>query len=78
MAIRRGDWKLVKTREGRLDTDVDALSDLSGAALYNLAEDIGEQRDLSATHPDKVKSLSAAWQEWNRQLARPLWGARRP
>jgi len=78
MAIRRGDWKLVKTREGRLDTNVDALSDLSGAALYNLAEDIGEQRDLSATHPDKVKSLSAAWQEWNRQLARPLWGARRP
>jgi arylsulfatase A-like enzyme len=78
MAIRRGAWKLVKTREGRLDTNVDALSDLSDAALYNLAEDIGEQRDLAAKHPDKVKELSATWQEWNRQLARPLWGMRKP
>jgi len=51
---------------------------LSDAALYNLAEDIGEQRDLAAKHPDKVKELSATWQEWNRQLARPLWGMRKP
>jgi arylsulfatase A-like enzyme len=78
MAIRRGAWKLVKTREGRLDTNVAALSDLSDAALYNLAEDIGEQHDLSAQYPAKVKELSEAWQKWNRQLAPPLWGMRRP
>lgn len=77
MAIRRGAWKLVKTREGRLDTDVNALSDLSGAALYNLAEDIGEQRDLAAQHPDKAKALAAAWRQWNQQLAQPLWGMAR-
>ena len=78
MAIRRGEWKLVKTREGRLDTDVNALSDLSDATLYNLTEDIGEQRDLAAKHPDKVKELAAAWRQWNQQLAQPLWGMRKP
>ena len=78
MAIRRGAWKLVKTREGRLDTDVNALSDLSDATLYNLTEDIGEQRDLAAKHPDKVKELAAAWRQWNQQLAQPLWGTRKP
>jgi arylsulfatase A-like enzyme len=78
MAIRRGAWKLVKTREGSLDTNVNALSDLSDAALYNLTEDIGEQRDLAAKHPDKVKELSTAWRQWNQQLAQPLWGMRKP
>jgi arylsulfatase A-like enzyme len=78
MAIRRGAWKLVITREGRLDTDVTALSDLSSAALYNLTEDIGEQHDLAAKHPDKVKELTAAWRQWNQQLAQPLWGMRKP
>jgi arylsulfatase A-like enzyme len=78
MAIRRGAWKLVKTREGRLDTNVDALSDLSDATLYNLAEDIGEQNDLTAKHPAKAKELAAAWRQWNQQLARPLWGMRQP
>jgi arylsulfatase A-like enzyme len=78
MAIRRGAWKLVKTREGRLDTNIAALSDLSEAALYNLAEDIGEQHDLSAKYPAKVKELSESWQKWNQRLAPPLWGMRKP
>ena len=77
MAIRRGNWKLVKTREGRLDTDVTALSDLSDTALYNLAADIGEQNDLAAKQPEKVKELTAAWRQWNQQLAMPLWGIRK-
>ena len=57
---------------------MDALGDLSEAMLYNLAEDICEQRDLAAKYPDKVKELTAAWQVWNRQLAQPLWGMRKP
>ncbi len=77
MAIRRGDWKLVKTREGRLETNVETLNDLSDAALYNLAQDIGEQHDLAAKHPEKVKELSAVWRQWNQQLAMPLWGMRK-
>jgi arylsulfatase A-like enzyme len=73
MAIRNGDWKLVKTRDGPLGADPSVLSDLSGAELYNLAQDIGETRNLAAAHPDKVKELADAWQRWNRDLAKPLW-----
>jgi arylsulfatase A-like enzyme len=77
MAIRSGDWKLVKTRDGPLvDVDPSVLSDLSDAGLYNLSEDIGETRNRAAERPDKVKELSDLWQQWNRQLARPLWGPR--
>jgi arylsulfatase A-like enzyme len=75
MAIRNGDWKLVKTREGPLiDVDPSVLRDLSEAGLYNLAEDIGETRNRAAERPDKVKELSDLWQQWNRQLMKPLWG----
>ena len=42
--------------------------------LYNLAKDIGETHDLSAENPEKVKELRAAWEDWSRELARPLWG----
>jgi arylsulfatase A-like enzyme len=74
MAIRKGDWKLVKTREGPLrDTDPAVLSDLSTAELYNLATDIGEKNNLATQHPEKVKELAEAWQRWNAQLVRPLW-----
>jgi arylsulfatase A-like enzyme len=74
MAIRRGDWKLVKSRDGPfIDVDPSALHDLSDAALYNLSEDIGETRDRSAERPDKVKELGDLWQRWNRQLAKPAW-----
>jgi len=74
MAIRKGDWKLVKTSEGPLrDTDPTVLSDLSAAGLYNLANDIGEKENLAAAHPEKVKELAGAWTRWNAELARPLW-----
>ena len=74
MAIRKGDWKLVKTREGPLvDVDPSTLRDLSDAGLYNLSEDIGETRNRAAERPDKVTELSDLWQQWNRQLAKPSW-----
>jgi arylsulfatase A-like enzyme len=77
MAIRRGNWKLVKSRDGPLvDVDPSVLRDLSEAGLYNLSEDIGEMRNRAAERPDKVKELSDLWQRWNRQLAKPLWGPR--
>jgi arylsulfatase A-like enzyme len=60
-AIRRGDWKLVVGESG------------PGPELFNLAEDAGESKDLSAAHPDKVKELQAAWQEWNAQLQAAKW-----
>jgi len=74
MAIRKGDWKLVKTAEGPLkEVDPSTFDYLSGAELYNLAEDISETRNLASAHPEKVKELSADWQRWNKELAKPLW-----
>jgi arylsulfatase A-like enzyme len=71
MAIRQGDWKLVKTRAGAfVDADPAVLSDLSGAELYDLAKDLGETKNLAASRHDKVKELGDAWQQWNRQLDR--------
>jgi arylsulfatase A-like enzyme len=77
MAIRAGDWKLVKTRDGPLGADPSVLSDLSGAGLYNLAQDIGETKNLAAAYPAKAKKLADAWQRWNKQLAAPLWAPAR-
>ena len=77
MAIRKGDWKLVKTRRDRFLTDPSVLSDLSAAELYNLADDIGETKNLAPTNPAKAKELADQWQRWNRELAKPLWPAGR-
>ena len=75
MAIRKGDWKLVRTSERPLENvDASAFADLSGAGLYNLADDIGETTDLAAEHPERVKELAAAWRQWNARLISPLWG----
>ncbi len=42
--IRRGDWKLVKSRGGRSE-------------LYDLNADLGETNNLAAQHPDIVQEL---------------------
>jgi arylsulfatase A-like enzyme len=74
MAIRSGDWKLVRSVEGPLrDVDHNAARDLSSAALYNLKEDIGEQKNVAAQHADKVRELTQAWLRWNAQLMKPRW-----
>lgn len=65
-AIRQGDWKLVDWR------DMEAKSQ-SGWQLYNLSQDIGEQTDLAAKHPDKVAALAKAWDDWNTKNIAPLW-----
>jgi arylsulfatase A-like enzyme len=74
MAIRKGPWKLVKTMEGPLLFSDTTQPDLSGAQLFNLADDIGEQKDLAAARPDKVKELTDDWLRWNKEMATPAWG----
>ena len=47
-AVRKGDWKLVyRLRTGKME-------------LYNLRTDIGEQCDVAAQNPEKVKELAKA------------------
>jgi arylsulfatase A-like enzyme len=77
MAIRKGSWKLVKSGAGPLrDVDHTLPYDLSIAELYNLADDIAEQKNLAAAEPAKVKELTDAWQRWHQQLVKPLWSPR--
>jgi arylsulfatase A-like enzyme len=80
MAVRVGDWKLVKTTGGRGRAGGAGAANrrekatVEGAVLYNLKDDVGEKTDLTARHPEKVKELAAAWQKWNAELVAPKWG----
>ena len=79
MAIRKGDWKLVrydKSADGEA-SEGEARARVTQAKLYNLAEDIHEDRDLSSEMPDKVKELRADWNRWNVDNIAPLWGGGR-
>lgn len=75
MAIRLGDWKLVKgvgsqgvegaEHQGRASTD--------GAELYHLTADLGEKHNLAEQEPARFKELAAAWDKWNSELVEPKW-----
>ena len=62
MAIRHGNLKLVQGRGG------------AQRMLFDLAADIGEQRDLTAEKPEVVKELTAKYDAWNATLEQPRWG----
>jgi arylsulfatase A-like enzyme len=70
MAIRMGDWKLVKPD---LAPDKQFGNIAKEPMLFNLAEDIGEQKDLAASQPARVKEMWSIWEKWNAELARPAW-----
>jgi arylsulfatase A-like enzyme len=75
-AIRQGDWKLVQgyDYDAEQPTGQPQLTKVvSKPRLHNLADDIGEKTDLAEKHPDKVKSLQAAWNAWNKELPEPGW-----
>jgi len=61
LAIRVGDWKLVRSERDET------------VALYNLASDPSESRDLSATEPARAKALLERWQQWNVTMHAPRW-----
>ncbi len=55
-AIRDGDWRLVHFYEdGRTE-------------LYNLAEDVGEERDMVSERPDKAEELLAKLDAWRSEV----------
>lgn len=62
MAIRQGNMKLVQGRgaEQRM--------------LFDLASDIGEQKDLATEKPEVVKELTAKYDQWAATLEKPRWG----
>jgi arylsulfatase A-like enzyme len=75
MAIRKGDWKLVKGPGGSAGpAALRGAATTAGAELFNLTRDIGEKNNLAAKEPEKVKELAAAWNAWNAELVEPAWG----
>lgn len=54
-AVRRGDWKLVDTGDGRW-------------RLFNIAADPGETRDLAGRQPDVREALVAEWDVYARDV----------
>src|SRR5688500_14544804 len=64
-AVRAGDFKLIE------------FFDDMRVELYNLREDIGEQRDLAARMPSKVDELRARLHTWRKEI-RAQMPARNP
>ena len=59
-AIRKGRWKLIEHYvDGRLE-------------LFDLERDLGESRDLSADHPELVRTLHAELRGWRQGVAARL------
>ncbi|MEZ5948386.1 MAG: hypothetical protein R3C12_03995 [Planctomycetaceae bacterium] len=44
-----------------------------GSMLFNLRDDIGEQNDLAASRPDKLKELQTAFAEWETGTIEAKW-----
>ena len=71
MAIRQGDWKLVryvaKMDGGELKRG-EPRDIMTPYRLYNLRRDVGEQQDLAAAEPERVADMLKAWRAWNTQM----------
>ena len=58
--IREGDWKLIEYFEdARLE-------------LFNLAEDIGEKRNLAKSNPEKAKEMHDKIKAWRARTKAPV------
>jgi arylsulfatase A-like enzyme len=74
IAVRMGDWKLVKAPgSGAEFAERRVAATASGAHLYNLVKDVGEQTNLADHQPEKVKQLTTVWTKWNSELQEPRW-----
>jgi arylsulfatase A-like enzyme len=71
MAIRKGDWVLVRPSLGKKEYENIAVKPM----LFNLAKDPSQQDDATARHPEVVRDLQATWDRWNAELREPRWPA---
>lgn len=74
MAIRMGDWKLTKAPGDDIKFNRSDLPSAEGSHLFNLKDDIGESKNIASANPEKVKALTEAWNQWNKELVKPSWG----
>ena len=59
IAVRHGDWKLVKS--------------YNNTWLFNLASDIGESNNLTKSKPEIVEQLETLYHEWRSRMNEPAW-----
>ncbi|MCB1227873.1 MAG: sulfatase [Verrucomicrobiales bacterium] len=59
-AIRSGDWKLLE------------LWETDEIELYDLAHDVGEQKNLAAENPEKVRELRTRLKVWQEAMHAPM------
>ena len=65
-AVRDGDWKLIEWYEdGRLE-------------LFNLRDDIGEQKNLAAAMPEKARELQKMLADWRRTVGAQMPARKEP
>ncbi len=73
-ALRQGEWKIIHSNVkrpfpwGRSTEAAEERKDVANWALYNLAKDRAEQKDLAQIHPDRVKAMAARWVEMRDQF----------
>lgn len=73
--IRQGRWKFWRGPERALEGN--QLFDLAKSpqtALFDIENDIHEDKDLSGEQPEKRKALEIALAQWMKTLESPRWG----
>lgn len=68
-AVRAGGWKLLLGEPARENSPA-ARANPDRARLFNLADDLGETRDLAESEPDQVARLSGALRQWQATVRR--------
>ena len=58
-AVRQGDWKLIENFEDQ------------SLELYNLRNDVGEQRNLARQEPDRTRALAQVLHDWQQRVHAP-------
>ena len=66
-ALRDGDWKLVNM------TRVKPGMNREKWELYNIANDLGETKDLSKENPEVLKRMVNKWRDMNSEMCEPIF-----
>ena len=59
LSLRRGPWKYIEPGQGpklNQNTNTELGNDPAGQ-LYNLADDLGEAKNLASSHPERAKEM---------------------
>ncbi len=81
LAVRMGDWKLlVNPSDKDAEEGGDENSSGEKVELYNLADDVSEQHDLSSQFPERVQQMQARLEEFTKDAVtgEKLHSKRRP